>query len=374
MDKEIAEEILLRYKEGKASVEEIILVEKWMMYGADQGFDLTEEELLHDLNGLRQRMNFIQPKNQKIILWQRLAVAVSIILIASLGMIFYLRENRHKEFVSASPPVIVAGSNRATLTLSDGSTIQLNKSVGNISKETGIEITNDTHGNLVYKVSEQTPGLKSINDFNTISTPRGGQYKIILPDGSKVWLNAASSLRFPVSFSDNDRTVEINGEGYFEVAKSRKKFKVLTGNTTVEVLGTHFNVNAYENEFANTITLVEGSVKVKRGKASLIIKPGEQAIVNSAVAKEEILLKSNVDAESLIAWKDGQFHFNNTDLKEIMRQLERWYDVDVDRNIIPNKRFNGTISRNVKLSEVLAMIELTSNLHFKIEGRKIMMK
>src|SRR5690606_22526170 len=159
----------------------------------------------------------------------------------------------------------------------------------------------------------------------------------------------ASSLRFPVTFSDTDRNVELTGEGYFEVAKTNKKFRVITGETAVEVLGTHFNVNAYDNESACTITLLEGSVSVKKGMEGIVIKPGEQASITSSV--NNIQVNSAVDTEAITAWKNGAFKFAGTDLKDIMRQLERWYDVDVDENRLPDKKFNGTISRDVRLSE-----------------------
>ncbi len=365
------EEILIKYKEGKASPEEKELVEGWILNGADFSFDLTDEELLEDLMSIRKRLDLDRPR-RKIITLKKLSIAASIVLIAALSIFIFntntKQQAKPKNFVMNDK---APGENLATLTLSDGTTVTLDSTANGIIKETGIEIANDTSGNLTYIVKDNSAANRS-DAFNTISTPRGGTYKIILPDGSKVWLNAASSLRFPLSFSDDSRKVELTGEGYFEVAKSNKRFKVTANNTTVEVLGTHFNVNSYTNEAYLNITLLEGSVKVTKRNSSVLLKPGEQC--QASLSTTDLNIKHDVNLESVVAWKDGEFKFHNTDLKNIMRQLERWYDVDIDENSIPNKKFRGTISRDAKLSEVLSMIELTSNLDFKIEGRSVIMQ
>ena len=371
MNRTKEEEILIKYKEGTATAEEREWVEGWLLNGADFGFDLTDEELLEDLISIRQRLDLNRP-NKKITIWKRFAVAASVLLVASLSILLF-KVNNKQPFQSGEFNVNdkAPGGKLATLTLSDGSTVTLDSNVNSVIKEMGIEIANDTNGNITYIVKDNSVANDS-DAFNTITTPRGGTYKILLPDGSKVWLNAASSLRFPLSFSDDSRKVELTGEGYFEVAKSNKRFKVTANNTTVEVLGTHFNVNSYTNEANLSITLLEGSVKVTKRNSSVLLKPGEQCQVS--LSTSDLIINDGVDLESTIAWKDGDFKFHNTDLKNIMRQLERWYDVDIDENSVPNKKFRGTISRNVKLSEVLSMIELTSNLNFKIEGRSVTMQ
>ncbi len=372
MNRRTEEEILLRYKEGKATADEEKLVEDWILNGADFGFDLKDEELLEDLISIRERLDLDRPRRRTIIFRQRFAIAASIMLIASLSVVLFKFNNRplnpvHLTFVHK--PV---AEKSATLTLSNGSKIQLDSTAEGTIKEAGVEIANDAGGNITYMVKD-IKQADVTEAFNTITTPKGRNYKIILPDGSKVWLNAVSSLRFPISFSGKDRIVELTGEGYFEVAKSNKKFKVLAhNNTTVEVLGTHFNVNSYPNESSTLVTLLEGSVKLLNKNSVAMLKPGEQAEIN--LQNPDISINRNIDVESLIAWKDGAFKFNDTDLKSIMRQLERWYDVDMDVSSIPDKKFNGTISRDVKLSEVLSMIELTSKLNFKIEGRSVTVK
>ena len=372
MNKSTEEEILIKYREGKATADEKKWVESWMLNGVDFGFDLTDEELLQDLVSIRKRLAIDKPKT-RILSWKDFAIAASIILVASLSILFFTKENNTKitpkNSVIAQNDISAAG-NIAVLTLSDGTKIKLDSTVEGISKEAGIGIVNDTNGNLTYVVNtDNLPDGKSA--YNTIATPRGGTYKIILPDGTKVWLNAASSLRFPLSFADDSRKVELTGEGYFEVAKSNKRFRVSTHNTTVEVLGTHFNVNSYKNEKATNVTLLEGSVKLISGTATALLKPGEQGQV--ATENTPIQIIDNKDTEAIIAWTNGQFRFHNSDLKSIMRQLERWYNIDVDLNSIPDKKFNGAISRDAKLSEVISMIELTSDLNFKIKGRSLTM-
>ena len=373
MKKDIAEEILLKYKNGEANAEEQSQVERWLLYGADEELDLSEKELLDDLVSLRERMGFSKPKQRSprsYVLWKGIAAAAAVLLTVALGIILYPKKVRYNEPQLATDKP--AATNSARLALSNGTEIELDKVVGKIAKESGIEIINDQDGNLVYNLTGHGDIKHDPLAFNTIKTPRGGHYKLILPDGSKVWLNAESSLRFPVSFSGTTGRVELKGEGYFEVSKSRKKFEVATGNISVEVLGTHFNINAYDNAEQHTVSLLEGRVNVRQGKLNRILKPGEQALLTEV--GHEINVRTDIDTEAVTAWKNGVFQFNNTELKDIMHELERWYDVDVNENNIPRKKFNGTISRDVKLSEVLAMIELTSNLHFKIEGRSIIMK
>jgi ferric-dicitrate binding protein FerR (iron transport regulator) len=206
--------------------------------------------------------------------------------------------------------------------------------------------------------------------YNTISTPKGGQYQVTLSDGSKVWLNAASSLRFPATFSGKERKVELTGEGYFEVAHNKKMpFHVTVNDLDVEVLGTHFNINAYADESAIKTTLLEGSVKVVKGNETKIIEPGEQASVTTS--EDEINVKQQVDLEQVVAWKNGIFQFERADIESVMRQISRWYDIDVDYHGRVSEHFGGTISRDVNISDVLKMLEMTGGVNFKIDGKKV---
>jgi len=206
--------------------------------------------------------------------------------------------------------------------------------------------------------------------FNTMSTPRGRQFQLVLADGSMVWLNAASSIRFPTAFTGKDRKVEVTGEVYFEVAKNPSKpFKVMANGTEIEVLGTHFNIDAYD-EVTKT-TLLEGSVKINTQNKTSFLKPGQQAQI---VAGGEIKTSNSVDVEQVMAWKNGRFVFEDADLQTIMSQVSRWYDVDVVyQDKMPKRSFTADISRNTNLSVFLKVLDV-SGIHFKIEGKKLLVQ
>lgn len=269
---------------------------------------------------------------------------------------------------------VAPGGNKATLTLADGSTIILdNAANGNLAEQGNSKIVKLNNGQLAYNALNEKP---TEIVYNTISTPRGGQYQLTLADGSKVWLNAASSIRFPASFTGNERKVELTGEGYFEVAKNAAMpFKVdVSGKGEVEVLGTHFNINSYSNEPAINTTLIEGSIKVAgltSGNTVLLI-PGQQAKLSTT---GELSINRNPDIESVLAWKNEKFVFQNADLKSIMRQLERWYDISVsyEGNGYTDE-YVGIISRNVNISQILKMLEKTSEARFQINGKNIIVK
>jgi ferric-dicitrate binding protein FerR (iron transport regulator) len=208
--------------------------------------------------------------------------------------------------------------------------------------------------------------------MNTIQTPRGGQYQVILPDGTKVWLNAASSLTYPTAFTGGDRAVQLRGEAYFEVAGNKEKpFKVMVGNMQVNVLGTHFNVMAYEDENAIQTTLLEGAVQVTNGGVSHLLKPGQEGRLDRSSDAFRLL---DVDADEAVAWKNGVFQFGGISIETVMRQIVRWYDVDVEYQGRTNEHFRGTISRSANASEVFKMLELTGAVHFTIDGKKVIVK
>lgn len=262
---------------------------------------------------------------------------------------------------------ILPGGNKAVLTLSDGSRIALDDMAnGEIAKESGVKITKTADGRVLYSVREGLSHVKPV--LNMISTPKGGQYQIALPDGTMVWLNAASSLKYPSSFTGKDRFVTLIGEAYFEVAKDKKRpFRVKTVQQEVEVLGTHFNINAYDDEEVVKTTLIEGSVRVKLpSNKSAVLKPGEQSSVLNDIKVNQ------VDANSAIDWKQGLFWFNDESIYSIMRQFSRWYNIEVEyRGNVSNIRFGGQVSRMKNLSQVLRIMELTKSIQFKVEGNKI---
>lgn len=269
-----------------------------------------------------------------------------------------------------SPSVILPGRDVATLIMADGSEILLDSTGSQVlAVENGVKIKKDG-GALVYSLENNTKDGKPL--FNTLSTPRGGQFQISLPDGSRVWLNAASTLRYPVVFSGKYRDVELSGEAYFEVVSNgQKPFRVKAGESRVEVLGTHFNVNAYPDEAAIETSLLEGKVKVEKGIRSEILLPGQQAVL-PASSKE--IKKAYADVESVVAWKNGIFQFDGDDIAGIMRQIGRWYDVEVTfPDYVPVRHFEGKISRRAGLAEVLHILEL-SGVEFKVDGKKIMVR
>lgn len=262
-------------------------------------------------------------------------------------------------------PKVTPGSNKATLTLADGSVITLDSAAnGSLTTRNGITIKQVKNGLIEY--NDQT----SSASWSTISTPTGGQYQIVLEDGTKAWLNATSSLRFPTTFRTNERTVEITGEVYFEIAKDESKpFKVTFNGNTITVLGTHFNVMAYKDEATTKVTLLQGAIKVSNTAGQQLLKPGMQAQVSDAITP---ITTSPANLEATVAWKNGFFTFDHENIQSIMRKLSRWYDIDVKyQGDMTGKIFSGTISRFDNISEVLSMIELTGTIHFQLQGRNL---
>lgn len=355
--------------------------------------DLLKEQIVHVFKEIRPETEFdlvdwdqmfsgivrkppvqVKGKIKKMDVWRKVAAAVLIILLGGTAgylLIYHHAEQQPVAKTNHSAPDILPGGNKATLTLSNGTTIVLNNthngkliSVGNVNV---IKVNN---GLLAYKQEAAgSSGRKQEQTavYNILTTPRGGQYQLTLSDGTRVWLNAASSIRYPVAFTGSGRKVEITGEVYFEVTYNQKMpFEVLAGNKTIKDLGTHFNVNAYADDEIIKTTLLEGTVKI----GNVVLKPGEQAAWNE---NGRILVKNNVNVNEVIAWKNGFFSFRNDDLREVMKKLSRWYDVDViyQEEVNNKQRFSGMIDRNLTLSQVLKGLELT-DAHFKIEeGRKV---
>lgn len=300
-----------------------------------------------------------------------LKVAAALIVIASSVMIYTVFGPAKKNGAPGKVVQDIApGGNKATLFLSSGKQVDLSRlQIGNIAQENGVIIKKSADGQLAYFITENS---NSPDAVNTVKTPKGGQYQVILPDGSKVWLNAASSITYPASFSPAGRHVTLTGEGYFEITtiiKDKKKvpFIVETGKQKIEVLGTRFNVNAYDDEKGIKTTLIEGKVKVTTENETVILKPNQEFNVQST----GISTKS-VDVEPAIDWKNGDFIFADEDIKSVMRKISRWYNVDVVYDSeIPGETLSGQISRNRNLSEVLRMLELSGDTKFKIENGSV---
>ncbi|HVW96702.1 MAG TPA: FecR domain-containing protein, partial [Mucilaginibacter sp.] len=301
-------------------------------------------------------------------LYKRILAAASVLILLSTGLILYHYHAKQSPITTANNNDIAPGKNKAVLVLSNGQKINLDDTnKGLIAQQSGVRISKSNQSQLTYQVlDEKTTAL----EYNTIVTPYGGSYKVILPDGTQVWLNAASSIRFPTRFRGRERQVTLTGEGYFEVVhNSKMPFIVKSPDQEIKVLGTHFNIHDYHGEPVIT-TLVKGSVKViLPDKKSAILKPGYM----STYQFNQLNIRQ-ADIGVNLAWKEEQFIFHNTSLVDIMREVQRWYNVEVDFNSLPPSRFNGAMSRNVPLSELLQMLEITSKLKFKITGRRIMVE
>ena len=312
------------------------------------------------------------------LMWTKVAAAAAILIFMSAGAWFYLTRGNLKPqpgHIAAKQIKndVLPGGNKAILTLGNGKEIVLNNiKDGVVARQNGIAAIKTKDGQLVNKVEDGSKPAGGLPiSYNTVTTLRGGQYQVILPDGTKVWLNAASSLKYPTAFTGGERNVELTGEAYFEVAKNAAMpFRVRSAGQTVQVLGTHFNINAYEDERAIKTTLLEGSIQITYQQAKALIKPGEQARI-VAGSTNKIMIDENADTDEAVAWKDGYFQFNHADIRTVMRQISRWYDVTVRYDgTVSSKDFGGAIERNLKLSQVLHILE-KSQVHFTINGKEV---
>lgn len=368
-------ELLKKYQNDTLSDEDRDKLDAWYFYKASNANQqLNEYELEDSYEYLKTKLPLKQ--NTKIVtLWPKVAAAASIVILLGIGMFYFVKPKETIIQVVEKPIDIAPGGNKGVLTLSNGKQIILSdiSSKDIIAKEgeqDEVTIKMDANGVITYVINGDADSSKeNVNSFNTLSTPTGGQYNIVLADGTKVFLNAVSSIKYPTQFNGNERIVELVGEAYFEVAKNKNKpFIVKSENQSIEVLGTHFNVHAYENEPVIKTTLLEGSVAVTSKNQKAILRPGQQSNVSESYAKIAV---KEVDTEEAIAWKNGRFKFDNADLKSVMKQLERWYGIKVEyRGDVSDVRFNGGTFRNKNLSEVLKVLEL-SNIKFKVEGKTI---
>ncbi len=380
-------ELLNRYLEGKTSAQEDEMIDQWLTESAreDNGWhERSDEEKQLILNDLYQQITqTIKPKAKVVNMRRWVWIAAASLMLISFSVSTYLLI--HKKSKTDLPSIaknekpidIAPGGNKAILTLADGTKIILDSANnGAITKQGNITVIKLNDGEIAYNPQLTTHNSQSATadrpitvSYNTISTPRGGQYQLVLADGSKVWLNAESSLRFPTAFAGNERKVQLTGEGYFEVAHNASKpFRVSVNDMTVEVLGTHFNVNAYKDEDAVKTTLLQGSVRVSEGHASVLIKPGEQARVNIITG---IKVKKYVNMEQVVAWKNGIFYFDKDNIEEVMRELARWYDVNVSyKGEMPERNFSGEIKRSMTLSQVMKVLEY-NNIKYSIIGNQM---
>lgn len=388
--------LFLKYNQGEITEEEQTKLDNWVNASAEnkQLFaTLTNNDqlqaklnLLHEIEGTkedakRRVMELIFPgavvtpihRATTRSLWKSVAAAVVVTAVLGTGAWFLLKKDapkvatvqptEHGLLADATP-----GAYKAQLVLDDGSTIELD-SAGNrkLAQQGNMQVMN-ADGQLVYKKDATT---KATALYNTLKTARGQMYPVKLSDGSAVWLNSSSSIRFPVAFTEQERRVEITGEAYFEVAHNDKKpFMVSVNGTEIQVVGTVFNINSYNDEGSMRTTLLKGAVKVKKGDKQVMIKPGEQA----QVMNDDIKVTKDINTTKEVAWKNGLFYFKNEDLKTIMRQIARWYDVEVVyEGNVSKEGISGKIYRNANLSEVLKLLNVLE-VNFKIEGKKLIIK
>jgi len=374
--KELDQLLLMMNKEKNTGGLTQILKDYWEK--SKQGNDEQKLDLDEKFSLLMQQAKHETPvisivTGRRIIKWKfYYAVAAIIVCMLSVGTYFLIKSEKAQNQISKSENNrrdkndVTPGGNKAILTLSDGSSIILDSTQNGTLTTQGNTKIIKLNGMLSYNTLKNKTSEVL---YNTISTPRGGQYQLMLADGSKVWLNAAASLRFPASFVGKERKVELLGEAYFEVAKNAAMpFKVKLNGMEVEVLGTHFNINSYDDESAIRTTLLEGSIKINKNNTSSLLKPGEQARMDK---KGKINIINDADVEEAVAWKEGKFQFDRADIHDVMRQLARWYNVEVEYKGSVSSHFGGTISRDANLSQVLNMLHLTGEVKFQVQDKKV---
>lgn len=351
MTTEEARALLERYNAGKCTEAEKALVERSFLEYNEAIADLPQERVQE----IKEEIYLKLPihKTKRLGFWQGMAA------IAAIALITFGLWHIYDRFVPHAKTEIIAdvlpGGNKATLTLANGEIIDLNGS------KNGVVVSGEK---ISYLDGTNLASDKGKMALQTLTTPNGGQYQIVLEDGTKVWLNAASSLSYPASFSSaNQRKVELVGEAYFEVAHDKDKpFIVKSQTQTIEVLGTHFNINNYQDEGNTITTLVEGSVKVNTPSQQVILKPNQQSLV-----KKSNINVQQADLETSLAWKNGKIEFKDADIKSIMKQISRWYDIEVEyRGDIPKRKFDGSISRQSNLSVLLDILSF-NEIHFVLE-------
>lgn len=365
-------ELVRRYRDNRATKEELEVFFQLLKEGK---IEMELKEVMNEESEKASKTTLIVPMYKRI--WFRIAAAAAILILIGAGSFFIFFNKEQNQIAKTNTIVpqndIAPGGNKAVLTLGDSSKIILdNAQNGTLAQQGNTNVSKMNDGQIAYNVLNEKPTEVL---YNTITTPRGGQYQLTLSDGSKVWLNAASSIRFPTAFIGNERKVEITGEAYFEITHDETKpFKVnVAGKEEVEVLGTHFNINSYSDEATINTTLLEGRVKISSliTHYSSLITPGQQAQLNS---NGEIILKKDVNKDEIMAWKNGQFYFEDANLKTILRQITRWYDVDVIyEGSVSDEKYFGIVSRNSLLSEVLKSLQANA-IQFRIEGKKLYIK
>jgi transmembrane sensor len=376
MDTEQIKDLLQKWQSGQLTDKEQAILDTWYLgLSQTETVGVNEKDMANRLDAVWAGLEVNRSAPEKTYrLWPRIAAAASIILTLSFSgyLLWHKQQSRQTAYYKND---ISPGHNQATLTLANGRKIILIKGLsGNLAQQGNMLIGVNSQNAVAYTAAGTNADSPV---YNTLSTAIGEQspYPLVLADGTKVWLNDESSITFPVVFNGKDRIVKITGEAYFEVAHNNvHPFKVTVKDQIIEDIGTHFNINAYNDEKVIKTTLLEGAVKVSvptaaspSMKTGVKLKPGQQSILN-----DNSLNVANADTEETLAWKNGYFRFNNEKIESIMRKLSRWYNIDVQYSgTIPDEEFYATSSRYKNISEVLKMLEKTKGVHFKIEGRRV---
>lgn len=344
------------------------VVEEWIgqvMATEDAGHAMPPEHAGHILEAIFQAGEINAPaKTRRMPLATRWVAAAVITGMVALGAYLLVKQNGRPEAAPAYAADIPPGKSQAVLVLADGGTVTLD-STGNRTLQQGSAAVTQANGQLQYTAQNKPEGGLA---YNELKTPRGGHFRLQLSDGTTVWMNAGSSLKYPAAFAGTERAVELSGEAYFEVAKNAASpFHVTAGGIKILVLGTHFNIKAYADEQTINTTLLQGAVKVTGRKGSSTLRPGEQAHVGA----DGVLSVTRVNTSDVMAWKNGLFVFKTADIQTVMREISRWYDVDVVYEGVPTAReFAGKISRSYTLQEVLSVLQ-ASDVHFRLDGKKL---
>lgn len=364
--KEYLQQLAHKYRNGTITEEEQIYFDEWYNHFQHDSLDLSgnaipQEQIREEM--LANIQNHVQQHKTSTLFIYRKYAAIAAVLMVCAAAVYLLRlPGDTQQTIPVAETQVQPGINGAVLTLANGENIILEQAnTGTIRSEGSTIVQKANDSLLIYAAGKSTSDEIS---YNTLETPRGRQYAILLPDGSKIWLNAASSLKYPTAFTGKQRVVSLTGEAYFEIAKDKSHpFIVKSGDQAVTVLGTHFNINSYADEGKIVTTLLEGSVMVQAGREKKLIKPGYQTVL----LKEGTLSSQQANAENTVAWTNSKMVFEDAGVPEIMRQVARWYDLDIQyEGKIPDDTFSGTISRKADLSTVLKMFAL-SEIKFRIE-------
>ncbi|SEA88335.1 FecR family protein [Pedobacter hartonius] len=366
MDQKDIAEKHKRFISGEGTTEDIAFFESFYIQYNQKHFQTTEAEQSEDIEEAWKQINAVirTPKRKLSLSW---LAAAAVLLIVSTIFIYVARHHSDPATTSVYANDIPPGSHKAILTLSDGRKINLDdRNKGLVTSDANATIRKTNTGEIIYESSRPTAQIA----YNRMSTPVGGKYELRLSDGTLAVLDAGSSIEYPVSFIGEQRQVEVSGQVYFEVSHDPKRpFLVKFNDQVVKVLGTRFNINAHADEPDSRTTLLQGCIALQSGGTETLLKPGQQGILQKGQDQVSVV---NVNADKVVSWKDNYFHFEKENIREIMRQLSRWYNIEVVfEGAFKEEEFSGDISRNKNISQVLRMLEYSQAVHFKISGRRV---